>query len=136
MFIIFFAFIAERHFIYYLKKLLSVEDGLTEKSCSILTERKGESRQLVVGVTVQRETLMCGADKTLVCCAPVRPAHPSHAKPGRGNVKEMLIGPCQHFMRVRVRERGGEMDRASLLIHRSEVHERRAAGGCPLELRR
>lgn len=32
------------------------------------------------------------------------------------------------------RERG-EMDRASLLIHRSEVDELRAAGGCPLELR-
>lgn len=35
-----------------------------------------------------------------------------------------------------VEEGGGEMDRASLLIHRSEVDERRAAGDCPLELKR
>lgn len=79
---------------------------LTQKSCSILTERKGESRQLVVSVTVQRETLVCGTDKTLVCCSPVRPAHPSRATLGRGNVREMLIGPCQRFMRVRVRGGG------------------------------
>lgn len=77
---------------------------------------------------------MCGTDKTLVCCASVRPARPSRATPGCGNVREMLIGPWQRFMRVRVRV--GEMDRVSLLIHRSEVDERRAAGGCPLELRR
>lgn len=72
-----------RHHILSLKNIAS--SGLwtlTQKSCSSLTERKGESRQTVVGVTVQRETLMCVADKTLVCRAPVRPAHPSRAAPG------------------------------------------------------
>lgn len=60
---------------------------LIQTTYSTLTERKGNSRQFIVGVTVQRGTLMCGTDKTLVCCAPVRPTHPSHAFLGRGNVR-------------------------------------------------
>lgn len=44
---------------------------------------------------------MYGTDKTWVCCVPVQPAHPSRATESRENVREMLIGPCQRFMRVR-----------------------------------
>lgn len=84
MFILY-SFSVVKYYLYYLKILLSVEYGwtLTQKPCGVVTDRKGESRQLVVGVPVRREILMCGTDKTLVCCAPVRPAHLSHATPGR-----------------------------------------------------
>ena len=54
----------------------------TQKPCSLLTEWKGESRQVDVSVTVQRETLMCGTDKTLVCSTPARPTHPSRVSLG------------------------------------------------------
>lgn len=118
---------------------LSVIWTLTQKSCSVLTERGGESRQLVVGVTVQRKGPRCdGTDETLVCCAPVRPAHPSHAAAGRGKCERDVNWTMPALYEVEVG--GGEEEEGrwteSLLIHRSEVDERRAAGGCPLELRR
>lgn len=86
---------------------------------------KGEWCQVVVGVAVQRETLMRGTDKTLVCCTPAGPAHPSRCIAG------MLIGPCQCFARMRGGREGGEevIDMTSIAICRFAADERQAAGG-------
>lgn len=93
---------------------LSVIWTLTQKSCSVLTERGGESRQLVVGVTVQRKGPRCdGTDETLVCCTPVRPAHPSHAAAGRGKCERDVnwTMPALYEVEVGGGGGGGKMDR-------------------------
>lgn len=50
---------------------------------------KGESRQLLPGVTAQRETLICGADKTLACSGACQAlsAFTCDARSGNANAK-------------------------------------------------
>lgn len=73
-----------------------------------------------MSVSQSRETLVCGADKTLVCSEPVRPVHPSRAPLACERDVNWTMSMLYESERAR-----WEMGRASILIHRHEANHGR-----------
>lgn len=89
---------------------------LTQKSCHILTARK----RWVTSATGWCHSAKRNPDKTLVCVG-----SPFTRKAEMWNANSSRTVPVLYR---------GEMDRAYLMSHRSEVDERQATGNCPPQL--